>query len=112
MKTLLCLFAVATGFLILNAAPRPRVAVQQQCHCPKVLGRVTLDQGVGTVYHPGIAATDLVVFSVFSPDSLAKGHRVSVSQLDTGTLSFWVTGDEGVPTNEEPEVHYAVYSAP
>lgn len=81
-------------------------------HLPKIVGQITLSAGYGTVLDKRILPTDIVVHAVFSPDSLQKGHRVSVYQLDTGILTFWSTGDEGVPTLEEPAVHFIVYSAP
>ena len=91
---------------------RSQLKVEGCNRCPKIVGQITLAEGYGTVYDTRILPTDIVIHSVFSPDSLQKGHRVSVNQLDVGVLTFWVTGDEGVPTVEEPAVHFTVYSAP
>jgi hypothetical protein len=89
-------------------------------NCPKVVGKGTLGPteydppnnrvfSVLTVYDRRIKPTDVVIHSVASPDEMQKGHRVSIYRIDYGILQFWVTGEEGHPTAEQPEVHYAVY---
>lgn len=106
---------LAAAFVIGAVTAKPRIQpapAVQTVYYPKVIGKITLSEGYGVVHDSRLTPTDIVIHSVFSPDGLQRGHRVSVAQLDAGVLAFWVTGEEGVPTAEEPEVHFTVYPAP
>lgn len=88
-----------------------RRAPQQPNFTPVMLGRITLSAGEGEVRDARLHAGMIVIFSVNSPDSLSEGARVSVSQLDEGILVFWAHNAQSQQTDDEPEVHFAVYDS-
>lgn len=116
MKTFLALSLAVVLLAITTAAHKPAFRSVPVCNHPSpvLVGRITLTQGVGQVSHPSIHAGQLVNFSVYSPDSLSAGARVSVAQHDEGVLVFWshtFDSQGSFPTADEPEVHFSVWNS-
>ena len=114
---LLALFIFSNQTQSASLPTRPYVLCP---HCPKLIGKGVLSPteydivnkhwfSVLRVISPKIKRDDIVIHSIFSPDEVAAGHRIGVWQIRDGVIEFWITGDDGYPTTEEPEIHYVVY---
>lgn len=114
MRTFLVLTLSAVLLAITTAAHKPAFrhpAPPAPQLAPALIGQVVLSEGLGVVRHPSLHAGMLVIHSVFSPDSLSAGARVSVAQLDEGILVFWAHSADPIQTDDEPEVHFSVWNS-
>lgn len=111
---ILSLFIVAFVGAVYSAPPKKQVQIASpssvSSFSPRVIGRVTVENGTTTILDSRIRQESVVLFNVFYGDDLQRENNVVVWEIRNGKIVFGiVTPDYNINYDDVALIHFAIF---